>query len=122
MVKKHLKSYTYAKDGFLELLTIENHNFIIELIFTGLVFLAGIIFNVSKVEWLFIVFCCGMVLIVEIVNTAIEATCDAIDTNHNIQIKLAKDLAAAAVVMAGITSLIIGIAIFLPKVISLFYK
>ena len=120
MVKKHLKSYKYAKDGFLELLTVENHNFIIELIVTGCVLLAGYLLEVSKSDWIFIILCCGLVLITEIINTAIEATCDAIDTKHNLQIKLAKDLAASAVVMAGIVSLIIGLAIFLPKVIGLF--
>lgn len=119
MVKKHLKSYKYAKEGFLELLTVENHNFIIELIFTGIVLILGYFFNITKLEWIIVVFCCGFVLTTEIINTAIEAVCDAIDTKENLQIKLAKDVAASAVVMSGITALIIGLAIFLPKVIML---
>lgn len=119
MVKKHLKSYKYAKEGFLELLTVENHNFIIELIFTGIVLILGYLFNITKLEWIIVVFCCGFVLTTEIINTAIEAVCDAIDTKENLQIKLAKDVAASAVVMSGITALIIGLAIFLPKVIML---
>lgn len=119
MIKKHIKSYKHAKEGFLELLTVENHNFIMELVFTGLVLIAGYVLNISKMEWLFIIFCCGLVLTTEIINTAIEAACDAIDLKENPQIKLAKDIAASAVVMTGITSFIIGLAIFLPRVIML---
>lgn len=122
MIKKHLKSYKHAKSGFLELLSVDNHNFILELVGTGVVLIVGFVLDISKIEWLFIVLCCGLVLTTEIINTAIEATCDAIDLNHNPQIKLAKDVAAAAVVMTGITSFIIGLAIFLPKVIMLFSK
>lgn len=120
MVKKHLKSYKHAKEGFLEMLSVENHNFIIELLVTGVVLLISFILNISKIEWLFVVLCCGLVLTVEIINTAIEAACDAIDLKINPQIKLAKDIAAAAVVMTGITSLIVGLTIFLPRVIQLF--
>lgn len=120
MVKKHLKSFKYAKAGFLELLTVDNHNFIIELVLTGLVLLLGYILNISKTEWLFVVLCCGLVLTTEIINTSIEAACNAIDSKHNPLIKASKDIAAAAVVMTGITSLIIGLAIFLPKIIMLF--
>ncbi len=120
MVQKHLKSYKHAREGFLELLTVENHNFIMELVFTGLVLIAAFVLDITKFEWLFVIFCCGLVLITEIINTSIEAACDAIDLNHNPQIKLAKDIAAAAVVMAGVTSLIIGLAIFVPRVLLLF--
>jgi len=119
MVKKHLKSYKHAREGFLELLTVKNHNFIVEIIFTGVILLISFLLNIPKAEWLIVVLCCGVVLITEIINTSIEAACNAIDLNHNPQIKIAKDIAAAAVVMSGITSLIIGLAIFLPKIILL---
>jgi len=90
-----------------------------ELVFTGLILIAAFVLNISKSEWLFVVFCCGLVLTTEIINTSIEAACDAIDLKHNPQIKIAKDIAAAAVVMTGITSLVIGLAIFLPRVLLL---
>ena len=119
MIKRHLNSYKHAKDGFLNLLTVKNHNFIIELIVTPIVLLVGVLLNISTVEWLILVLCCGLVLTTEILNTSIEAACDAIDINHNPQIKIAKDVAASAVVIAGLTSLIVGIAVFAPKVILL---
>ncbi|MBE0573297.1 diacylglycerol kinase family protein [Candidatus Dojkabacteria bacterium] len=119
MIKKHLKSYKHAKEGFFELLTIENHNFIVELVITAVVLILALVFNLNSTEWIFVIFSCGFVLTTEIINTAIEAACDAIDTKPNAQIKLAKDVAASAVVMSAVTTLIVGLMIFTPKVIIL---
>ena len=119
MIVKHIKSYKHAKDGFLNLLTVKNHNFVIELIVTPIVILLGLAFNIDHVDFLFLIISCGFVLTTEILNTSIEAACDAIDLNHNPQIKIAKDVAAAAVVMAGFTSLITGLVIFIPKMVLL---
>jgi len=56
----------------------------------------------------------NLVLILEIVNTAIEKTLDIIDPNFNPQIGKVKDLAAAAVLLASLGSIAIGLMVFLP--------
>ena len=80
--------------------------------------IAGFIFQISKLEWLAIVFAIGLVFILEIINTAIEHLANFMSPDKHDAIKKIKDLAAAAVLIAAITAFIIGLIIFLPKMIS----
>jgi diacylglycerol kinase len=59
-------------------------------------------------------------LVIETVNTAIEETCDAIDTSIRPEIKLAKDTAAAAMLIFAIGAATLAGFIFIPHIISLF--
>ena len=63
-------------------------------------------------EWLAILLCSGLVIVVEILNTCIEKLCDLYSTERNEKIKYIKDLAAGGVLFASLIALAIGILIF----------
>ncbi len=76
--------------------------------------------KINKVEWVFVIFSIGLVLIVEYLNSAIERCVDlAIGSNFHELAKQAKDAGASAALIAALTSAIVGIMIFLPKLIKL---
>jgi undecaprenol kinase/diacylglycerol kinase (ATP) len=115
---KRLNSFAFAFNG-LKILLKEEHNSRIHLFFTICVLLASIYFNISTFEWIAIIFAIGFVITLEIINSVIENICDFISPEKNIQIKKIKDLSAAGVLVSSIIALIIGVIIFLPKILKL---
>ena len=82
--------------------------------------IAGIFLKISTTEWLFIISCSALVLSIELINTAMEFLCDMVSKEIHPSIKIIKDLGAAAVLLIAAGSVIIGIMIFLPKIIARF--
>ncbi len=76
----------------------------------------SLILNISKQDWIIIIFLIGFVIAVELTNTAIEAIVDHFTESSHPGAKLAKDISAGAVLVAAVTSAIIGIIILLPYI------
>lgn len=112
--KKRLQSFIHAFNG-LKILLKEEHNARIHVAVSLLVIILGFILGISFVEWLVVCILIGLVLAMEIINSAIENICDYVSPQWNEYIKKAKDLSAAAVFVCAIISVICGIIIFLPK-------
>ena len=85
---------------------------------TVLVIIAGFWLKVNALEWCILVGCCGLVILTELINTAIEKLADRVTMEFDPLIGKVKDLAAAAVVISALTALIIGGIIFLPKILN----
>lgn len=85
-----------------------------------LVILAGVFFSISRMEWLFVLLCIAGMFTLEILNTAIEKTVDLVTDEYHPLAKVAKDLAAGAVLVYTVYSIIVGMIVFLPKVIDFF--
>lgn len=66
-------------------------------------------------EWRWIVLSIALVLVSELLNTAIEALVDLVSPGYHALAKRAKDAAAAAVLLAAIAAVIIGCTVFIPK-------
>lgn len=77
----------------------------------------GLVTNLRMTEWLFVVSAIFSVLITEILNTSIEQATDAISTKFNSTIGQSKDLAAGAVLLSALYASLVGIIIFLPKIL-----
>ncbi len=75
--------------------------------------------EVSNSEWIAVVLCIGIVISAEIFNTAIEHIANFIQPNQDIKIKHIKDLGAAGVFTTALASFIVGLIIFLPKIMLL---
>ena len=116
-LKARLKSFKYAFNG-LKILIKNEHNSRIHLLVTICVIAAGFILNISKLEWIVVVLTIGFVFTTEIINSAIEYIADFISPERNDLIKSAKDLAAGAVLVSAISAVVIGIIIFLPKIME----
>ena len=116
--RSFIKSMKHALDG-LGYVSSQERNFKIEIFFGTLATILGFVLKVSLSEWLVLILTISMVLCLEIVNTAIERTVDLVTKEYEELAKIAKDVAAAAVLVMSMFSVIIGIIIFLPKLINI---
>ena len=80
---------------------------------------AGFILHLSPVEWTLIILCMGLVLGMELVNSAIERLADKISTERDPVIGKIKDLSAGAVLISAIAAAIVGLIILVPKFLIL---
>lgn len=112
--KERGNSFTYAWSGIRALMRTE-HNAWIHLALTIAAVALGFILKISKGEFLAIIIAMTMVWAAEILNTAIEKAMDFISLEKHPQIKLVKDLAAAAVLITAFSALLVGAIIFIPK-------
>ena len=115
---RRLKSFTFALNG-LKVLILEEHNARIHLVAALFVIIAGVLLELSNVEWIAIIFAIGLVFTLETINSAIENLADFVSPEKNDQIKKVKDLSAGAVLIGAITALFIGLIVFIPKLITL---
>ena len=111
-----VNSFKYAFEGILSALKTEQ-NLKIHFIVVILVIIAGIVFKITKAEWIVCIILFGFVITTELINTAIETTVDIAMPQKNDKAKLAKDISAGAVVISAITSVIVGLIIFVPYLI-----
>jgi len=114
-IRKRLKSFRFAFNG-LRILLKEEHNSWIHLLAAICVLIAGFIFDISAFEWIAIVFAIGLVIALELINSAIENMADFVSPDKQAKIKKVKDLAAAAVLVGAVTVLVIGLIVFIPKI------
>ena len=117
-ISKRLKSFKYAFNG-LRILIKEEHNARIHLFATICVIIAGLFFNISINEWIGVIFSIGLVFSLEIINSSIENIADFISPEKHEMIKKIKDLSASGVLISAITAFIIGLIIFIPKILKL---
>lgn len=92
-------------------------NLLIHIITTIIVIILGIIFKLSVIEWVLIFFVICLVISSELLNSAIELTVDLYTSKFNPLAMVAKDTAAAAVVVSAFIAIGVGLYVFLPKVI-----
>ena len=83
-----------------------------------LVTAAGTLLRISVTEWMVCLILFGLIMSLELVNTALEAVVDLVTQEKKKKKKKAKDAAAGAVLVSAIMSAIIGLIIFLPKVFA----
>lgn len=114
-MQKHSFSHS-VKAAFHGLLWIfkSERNFKIELFGLFINILLIFVLNLNRADILFILILCGLVLISEIINTAIEKLCDYVKDDYHPKIGLIKDISAAAVLLAVIFAIIAGAIIYLP--------
>ncbi|MES2829513.1 MAG: diacylglycerol kinase family protein [Bacteroidota bacterium] len=115
-MRKFFKSFTYSFSGIAHAFRYEQ-NFRLHLLSLLLVTLAGWHFNIAANEWLWIVTAAGLVILSELFNTAIEVLVDLVSPSAHPKAKIVKDVASAAVLVAAFVALIIGLIIFIPRLI-----
>lgn len=111
-----LKSVKYALKGAWLLVRTES-SIQIQAVIAGAVALAGFYFDISATEWALQLLAIGLVMGVEGVNTAIEKLADYVQPNHDPLIGRLKDISAGAVMIASILASIVGLIIYIPKII-----
>ena len=115
--KSFLKGVRYCLEGISY--TFKNErNFRIETLLGIIAVILSFVFKISILEWIAIVVVINMVLVLELLNTAFESIVDLYTQDYNKIAKAAKDVSAAAVLTASFFALIIGIIIFIPKIME----
>lgn len=118
MIKKRLDSFKFAFAGIRDLFKTEP-NAIIHLIAALIAIVLGFFFSISTTEWCFVIFAIAFVFSAEALNTALEHLCNLVSPDYNELAGKTKDAAAAAVLFAAIGSAIVGLIVFLPKIMNI---
>ena len=118
MIRKHTVSFKNAFEGVVWVVKTQ-HTFRTHLLLSALALLASWYLKVSYAEFLTVTIIIMVGLSIEMVNTAIEEATDAIDKSWREDIKVAKDVAAGAMLVYSIGAFIIACVIFLPRILSL---
>jgi diacylglycerol kinase (ATP) len=113
-----LKSTTHAWRG-LGIFLRTTHNSWVHIFFALLAILLGFILKISSLEWVAIVFAIGFVMVTEALNSAFEVDIDLTSPEYHPFARDIKDIAAGAVLISAIVAGVIGLIIFLPKIITL---
>jgi len=111
------QSFRYALKG-LSFVFHQEKNFRIECFFTGLVLLSFLFLSFSRIEMILLLLLCGLVLILEIVNTVVEHFLDLIKPRMSYQVEVVKDILAGMVLVSVLLSIVIGALIYIPALIE----
>lgn len=114
-MKKLIKSFKYAFEGIFTGFKKEQ-NMKIHVAIIIFVIIVGIILKINKLEWIICIALFGIVISAELFNTAIEQIVDIAMPEKNEKAKIAKDVSAGAVLVVAIAATIIGLTIFMPKI------
>lgn len=112
--RSRIKSLSYALQGVFTFFKTQANAWI-HLLAAVVAIISGFRFHINKAEWLAIVFAIGLVLVSEMLNTALEFLTDLASPSIHPLAKKVKDIAAGAVLVAAITSILIAAIVFLPK-------
>ena len=112
------KSWAVSVTGFVHAVRTER-NVGLVCAFMLIAIVISALLRISVIEWVIVVLCCAIVLVTELLNTAIEAVTDLGCEERHPLAKIAKDTAAAATLIASVSSLIIAVLIFGPRLLAL---
>ena len=110
-----LESFNYAFEGIIHVLRTQR-NMRIHFVVAFLVLIAALVTGVDKVELIALLLAIAFVLITEMVNTAVEGAIDVATTSFDPMAKLAKDIAAGAVLIATVTAVAVGYLVFADRI------
>lgn len=112
------KSFSYAIEGLKTALRQEP-NFRIHLYMAAFALSLGIFLKLTELEWIILTFTIFYVITLELLNTVLEALVNLVSPEYQHFAKVAKDVSAACVLLAALLSVIVGLILFLPKIILL---
>lgn len=115
--KRILKSFKYSFDGLIYAYTHEQ-SLTLHLIIMAIVILCGVVLEATIMQWVIILVMGAMVLVVELINTSIEAVVDMVTDKYHPLAKIAKDTASAAEFIVCLIAFCMWVYVFLPKIIN----
>jgi len=113
---KRIIGFSFAWNGLIEAFKRER-NFRIHLVVAVIVILISFYIQLTRIEWIFILFAIFIVLIAELINSLFERVIDYLNPAYHPHAKIIKDMAAGVVLLTACLSIIIGLLIFIPKIL-----
>lgn len=117
---KITKSFSFAIEG-LKTAFGQEANFKVHAVITLTVIVIGVFLQLNHIEWLILLLTIALVVTLELINTSLEAIVNLVEPDIRKQAKIAKDVSAAAVMVSAVVSIIVGLALFVPKIITLVF-
>lgn len=117
MIQKRIHSFKYAINGFIQVAKSEI-NMQIHLVASVLVVVLSLYLSLSNIEFAIILTCIGLVFMAEIFNTVIEKYLDFYHPERSEKVGILKDMSAAAVLVVSMMSAMVGLLIFVPKILE----
>lgn len=114
------RSFGFAIQGFRFTLRSER-NIKVMLLGFALAIIAGFIVSLSAMQWAIVLLCCGVVIMAELFNTAIETIVDLVSPEYHMLAGRAKDIAAAAVYILCMFVAVIGLIIYISAIMAKFF-
>ena len=118
-IKRIVKSFNYAFRGLVKTFR-EEQNLKIQTIAGLIIIILAWYFQISRLEWLILILVIGLVILMEIINSAVERITDVLKPRINSYVKEIKDIMAAAVMLASLLAVIVGLIIFWPYFLKIF--
>jgi diacylglycerol kinase len=116
-MKRFFASFGFAGKG-IALAFRSQPNFKTQFVIAAIITVLGLVLRLAVIEWLCLSLAMGLVLSMEIANTAIEKLVDMVTRERHPVAGQVKDLAAGAVLVASIVAAIVGLLIFIPRVVA----
>ena len=113
-----MNSFRYAVLG-LKVAWKDEANFRVDLFAALVAMVLSVLLQLRAYEWVAVIGMIGLVLSVELLNTALEELCDMLQPHHDPHVAKIKDLGAAASYCAAIASFIVGCFVYLPHIAAL---
>jgi diacylglycerol kinase len=118
-MRAFLRSFRYAGQGIVYVMRTQR-NARVHVLITAVVVVGGVYFRLTAIEWAILVLTIGMVFSAEMFNTVAELAVDLLFQRFHPMAKVAKDAGAGAVLIAALAAVVVGIAIFGPRLHALF--
>lgn len=115
-MKRFFKSFIYAAKG-LRYSFLTQLNFRFHLSSAALAIVLGFVLKINTSEWLWVLFSVALVVLAELLNTAIETLVDLVSPGYHEKAGIVKDVSAAAVLIAAFFALAVALLIFVPRLI-----
>ena len=115
---KIIKSFSFAIEG-LKTAFKQEVNFKVHTFVTLAVIIAALFLQFNTTEWIILLLTIAFVVVLELINTSIEAVVNLVEPEIKEQAKIAKDVSAASVMISAITAIVVGVLLFTPKLIAL---
>ncbi len=119
MSKEHstVGSFAFAING-IKIAIKDEPNIRVHFIFGFIVLITGMLLRISTLEFAIIFLTIGLVIALELINTALEALVDIVSPDTHHLAKVAKDVCAAGVFTSSVTAVMVGAFIFIPRIMS----
>ena len=117
-MKRFLLAFKYAFNGIVKAIK-EERNMKIHFLAVIVVIFFGVVYKITKVEWMICIVLFGLVISSELINTAIENTVNLVTKEESELAKVAKDVAAGAVLVNATISVVVAMIIWIPRIFGL---
>ena len=115
-MRKFIRGFRYAYQGLIYAFSTQI-NFRVHVFSAAIAVLLGVYFELSHSEWIWIASAILLVLIVELLNTAIEVLVDLVSPDYHPKAGIVKDVSAGAVLLTAMFAVMVGLLIFVPKIL-----